>query len=257
MTHLALHHVVVRMLYDPAFVQSVFARPEEALADAGITTEDIDWLLQTDPRAYTTDSHRRARSLGGLLEEYPTACAALVRARHRSDAGTPPVAVLDAFFSSAGFHRGMQAGASLALSFGEYLVQTADGLPRADPAATLRHELAAALARIELRIARLRRIALRSLPAIPEWTDSADSSELERARLHASPCIDWLTVPEGVLDRFGEVRRQLALASSARPSREGAHDTDDGGSVGVGVGVGVGTASAPAGAGDARTAVVD
>jgi len=109
----ALQRVVVRMLYDPPFAGRVFTG-EDPLADAGVTDEEIRWLRAVDPRAFGLDPYRRGRSLTGLLEEFPVSSARVVR--HHG--GVP---ALDAFFGSDGFHRGMQAGRSLAAMFGEHL----------------------------------------------------------------------------------------------------------------------------------------
>ncbi len=117
MTHVALQHVIVRMLYDPAFVQRVYGDPRAATADCDVTDDERTWLVHADRRAWSVDPYRRARSLTGLLEEYPVTCARLVRALGSDAAG----ARLDAYFSSERFHRDVQDGATLAESFGDWL----------------------------------------------------------------------------------------------------------------------------------------
>jgi len=71
MSHIALQHVIVRMLYDPAFVQRVYADPHVATADCDVCDDERAWLVRADRRAWSVDPYRRARSLTGLLEEYP------------------------------------------------------------------------------------------------------------------------------------------------------------------------------------------
>ncbi len=117
MSHIALQHVIVRMLYDPAFVQRVYADPHVATADCDVCDDERAWLVRADRRAWSVDPYRRARSLTGLLEEYPVTCARLVRALGSDAAG----ARLDSYFSSERFHRDVQDGATLAESFGDWL----------------------------------------------------------------------------------------------------------------------------------------
>lgn len=219
MTHTALQHVVVRMMYDARFCESVFQSVDRALARVELSSEEIAWILRADPRAFATDPHRRARSLTGLLEEYPTAAAELVRLARRD----PPASVLDDFFSSREFHTGMQAGRSLAISFGEFLVRITSAAvvrregdpgagserrgteaPTAPLAESADHAWKAAMAHslavLELAIARLRRLRLLSL------TVSA------MARLRTAPTYAWVDVHPQTLDRFAEIRQRIALA---------------------------------------------
>lgn len=107
----ALQRVVVRMLYDPTFARRVH---DGAAPEADVTDEEASWLRAVDLRAFGVDPYRRSRSLTGLIEEFPVTSAHVVR----SHGGVPQ---LDAFFGSDGFHAGMQAGASLAALYGEYL----------------------------------------------------------------------------------------------------------------------------------------
>ncbi len=117
MSHIALQHVIVRMLYDPSFVRRVYADPHVATGDCDVTDDERAWLVRSDRRAWSVDPYRRARSLTGLLEEYPVSCARLVRALGSDAAG----ARLDSYFSSERFHRDVQAGSTLAESFGDWL----------------------------------------------------------------------------------------------------------------------------------------
>ena len=231
MSDRALHHVVVRMLYDGVFADLVFESPRRALEGVDLSEEEIAWILRTDRRAFRTDPHRRARSLTGLLEEYPTASALLVRLARRD----PPVAPLDDFFSSEEFHRGMQAGRSLAISFGEFLLRSATEMVRprsatqsvrasssmqgapADPSRGRAGSgeapdpsgvaIAVGLATLELAIARLRRLRLLAPPAV-----TADPDLTSMQRVQTSPTCAWVEVHPDTLDRFGEIRRRIALS---------------------------------------------
>lgn len=209
----ALQHVVVRMLYDARFCESVFESPDRALADVELSPQDVAWLLQTDTRAFRTDPHRRARSLTGLLEEYPTSAAELVRLARRD----PAVSVLDNFFSSDEFHRGMQDGDSLAVSFGQFLVRTAGEFTM----------MAHSLATLELAIARLRRLRLvdRSIASsspecgspgghgasVAGWTELSPRDASSIAKLRTAPTYAWVYVHPEALNRFGSIRQKIAL----------------------------------------------
>ena len=110
----ALQRVTVRMLYDPPFVERIYA---------GFCPPEIDaaqraLLVSIDRRAWATDPHRRARALTALLEETP-ASAAL--------AG---VSRLDAFFSSSAFHAAIQERRGLAASFATWLEPLAGPVAR-------------------------------------------------------------------------------------------------------------------------------
>ena len=117
MSHVALQHVVVRMLYDPAFVERVYDDPHAATRDCDLTDDERSWLVDADRRAWGNDPLRRARSLTGLLEEFAVSCARLVRALGVDAASRR----LDGFFSSAAFHHDLQQGLLLADSFGHWL----------------------------------------------------------------------------------------------------------------------------------------
>ncbi|MCA9557117.1 MAG: hypothetical protein KC583_01025, partial [Myxococcales bacterium] len=113
MSAAALQRVVVRMLYDPALVEAVYADADAALADEPLSEAERAWLVAPDRRRWRADPHRRARTLQALLEEYPAAGARVARAEG--------LAALDAFFSSPAFHGCVQRRGSLADTFGDFL----------------------------------------------------------------------------------------------------------------------------------------
>ena len=107
-----LQRVVVRMLYDPAVVEAVYAgRPVD-----GLDADGRRMLVAVDRRAWGTDPFRRSRTLHALIEEYPA--TALI-------AG---ISALDAFFSSSGFHRCVMARGAVALAFGAWLAPLGCGV---------------------------------------------------------------------------------------------------------------------------------
>ncbi len=141
MSAAAVQRVVVRMLYDPALVDAVYADSAAALADVALTPAQRAWLVAPDRRRWRADPHRRARALHALLEEYPAAGARVARIEG--------LGALDAFFSSAGFHRCVQGRGSLAEAFGDFL--GARGGP------------VGGVARLEQAIARVRRAPSRPI----------------------------------------------------------------------------------------------
>lgn len=142
MSHLALQRLVVRLLYDPALVDQVYADPDRALAGFDLTPAERRFVVAPDRRAYATDPHRRSRSLTELLREFPGASSLVA-------ASAGGLAVLDRFFSSSLFHAAIEHRGSLARAFGDYLIalaETTEGDARL-----------ASLARLEQAIARVRR----------------------------------------------------------------------------------------------------
>lgn len=114
MTALALQRVAVRMLYDAAFIERVYQNSHAATKDCDLTKQERNWLNQPDQRAWKVDPLRRTRSLAALVEEFAVSVAIFAR---NHDAAT---ANLDQFFSSDTFHKGMQAGDSLATLFAKW-----------------------------------------------------------------------------------------------------------------------------------------
>lgn len=104
----ALQQAMVRMLFDPAYIQAVYAGPVPDL-----TEPERSLLLRVDPRAWTTDAYRRSRGVHALIEEYPVTAAVM---------GIPQV---DAFFSSARFAATLAQRGSLGVDFGDYAAEQA------------------------------------------------------------------------------------------------------------------------------------
>lgn len=188
MSHRALSHLMVRMLYDPELVEAVYADPDRALADAGLDTRERGWLLATDPRAWSTDAHRRDRALTSLFDEYPSACAVAVRSEG--------IDRLHGYFRSAAFRGCVERRGSMAESFGRWLVTVFNG------------ELAE-LARLELAVARVRRVpppatAANADPAgVPALADPA-------SRVRLADAADCCLVPDGTVERLATIRQRLA-----------------------------------------------
>ncbi len=170
----ALQRVVVRMLYDPALVEAVYADAAAALADVPLTAAERAWLVAPDRRRWRADPHRRARTLQALLEEYPTAGARAARAFG--------LGALDAFFSSPAFHGCVQQRGSLADTFGGFLAARGGAV--------------GGLARVEQAVARVRRAPPRPDgpgPSAGPW--------------RTAPWVEALFAPAGVL-----ADRQAVLA---------------------------------------------
>jgi hypothetical protein len=140
---MALQRVVVRMMYDDAFRQRVYANPERALRDAPLTLQERQWLVTPPPNAYGADAYRSSRALTGLLEEFPVAGALAARLPRGAQR-------LQQFFASSGFHQCVQTRGSMAATFGAYLASGVFRSRQTPP------ELAP-IARLETAIAQVRR----------------------------------------------------------------------------------------------------
>ena len=97
MSHQDLQRVAVRMLFDPSFA----ARVHAGEAVPVLSEQELGWLRATDPRAWTVDHQRPARTLNELTAEFPVSTALVVgRTRQAS--------TVQAFFQSAEFHDAVQ-----------------------------------------------------------------------------------------------------------------------------------------------------
>ena len=195
MSHIAVQHVIVRMLYDPAFVERVYADPRAATADCDVTDDERAWLVRADRRAWSVDPYRRARSLTGLLEEYPVTCARMVRGLGSGAAGSR----LDAYFSSERFHCDVQSGSTLAESFGEWLGSD-DATADTDAATVLAEHP------VERGIVRARWAHARRGP------DSAGDGAWVLA-----PGVEVTTVVEGAVDSFANALAALRGRGASLP----------------------------------------
>lgn len=115
MSHHALQKLVVRMLFDEAFVAAVHTDPDEALAGTGLTATERTQLLSVDQRAWRYDALRRRRTLRTLVEEYKVSTTIAL-------AETRSLASLERFFSSSFFHASVQQRGSMGLAFSEFLL---------------------------------------------------------------------------------------------------------------------------------------
>lgn len=191
MAHLALQRVIVRMLWDPEFAERVRSQADVALAGEELTGEEIAWLKKPDPRAWRTDPQRRARTLHGLLEEFPA--SGLVAARHPRG-----VFFLDRFFSSTTFHACVRDGASLALAFGTYMAR--------EVAAAVEDPRVRALSGIESEIAAFRRRVI----------DPTDRMLPPGIRL--APGCRLIAVPTGAVALLEEITSRMASKTGGAPA---------------------------------------
>lgn len=180
-----MQRVVVRMLFDAAFRDRVYADATVALHDLELTPEEHQWLVTPDPRAYGTDAYRQSRALSGLLEEYPVAGAMAVRCPQG-------VQHLHRFFASTLFHQCIQQRGSMADAFGRYLHSHAF----AD------HPEIACLAAVERGVARVRRAS--------DLAYDAQYALTEDSRLCLAPWVVLLSLPPTTLAHYGRIRDHLA-----------------------------------------------
>lgn len=114
MSHHTLQKLMVRMLFDEAFVAAVHDAPQEALANFDLTNLECEQLLSVDKRAWRHDPLRRKRTLRTLVEEFKISTTIAL-------AETRSIASLEQFFSSPFFHNSVQSRGSLGASFAEFL----------------------------------------------------------------------------------------------------------------------------------------
>lgn len=148
MSHRTLERVYVRMLFDPALVDAVYADADTALAGLDLAPAERAQLTAIDRRAWAHDPMRRYRTLRTLAEEFKASTTLAL-------AATRSLASLDAFFSSEEFHRAVQERGSLALAFADFLSRlAAERFPDAPHVVdVVRLERALARCRRELEVA--------------------------------------------------------------------------------------------------------
>jgi hypothetical protein len=115
MSHHTLQNLVVRMLFDPRFVEAVHADPTRAVSGLELTDAERAQLLGVDRRAWRHDALRVRRTLRTLVEEFKVSTTIVL-------AETRALASLEGFFSSEFFHRAVQDRGSLGLGFSEFLL---------------------------------------------------------------------------------------------------------------------------------------
>lgn len=192
MSNVQLQRLVVRMLYDSRFAESVYTDPATALAEIELTEDEHRWLTTPDRRAYRTDAARRARSLTVVIEEFAATCAHWIAVGRDASA-------LDGYFSSREFHEEIQTRGSLVGGFGPYLLSLNAQL---DGKANTRVE-SSELTGLELALARLRR----RLPSEPE--EPTGEGDANRLQLH--PHVDLLDAAVGTLTLSVEIRQRLGI----------------------------------------------
>lgn len=161
MGHESLQRVVVRCLYDEAFVEAVHGRPDKVLGAIGLDGDERAQLLAIDKRAWRTDPLRRRRTLRIIGEEYKVSTT-LVFAETRS------LAFVEGFFSSPNFHDAVMSRASITLAFGDFLQHVLR-------TGRLRTPQLEAVARLEHTMANCRRELGRAQP--PRAPDSQDTQQ--------------------------------------------------------------------------------
>lgn len=132
MSGAGVQRAIVRMMFDPAFRDAVYADAAAALAGCDVSEDERGWLVRPDRRAYATDGTRQARALLAIEQELPAACA-WARAEGRA---------LEAFFASAELHACIEGRGVLTLAFAAWLRR--DARPALDLLAALEAAVATA-----------------------------------------------------------------------------------------------------------------
>ena len=191
MSHQDLQRVTVRMLFDPRFA----ARVHDGEPVPELSAQELGWLRATDPRAWTVDHQRPARTLNELTAEFPVSTALVV-------GRTRQAATVQAFFQSTEFHAAVQDRGSLDVAFARYLARLDLDPHLADIVA-----LEAAQARIR-----------REVEVPPARMDGLASGQVVRARGVAAVQVDIAT-----LDAMNRIEERL-FALRLVPAAALAHD---------------------------------
>ncbi len=109
------------MLHDQAFARAMIAGRSDTVAQAALSDAERGWLQAADPRAFAVDTYRTSRLLKALIDEFPCSVA-----RVASLSGSSWRQGLHDFFSSTGFHVGIQRRGRLVESFAAWLAERDD-----------------------------------------------------------------------------------------------------------------------------------
>jgi hypothetical protein len=191
MTAVTMQRVVVRMMFDAAFRDRVYADAGTALQGLNLSPDECRWLITPDPRAYGTDTYRCSRALTGLLEEYPVAGALALRLPHGVDR-------LHEFFAADVFHQCIQERGSMAEAFGAYL--GAETFARQPDIARM--------AAVEWGIARVRRAGDTLLRPLGKLTPDT--------RLRLAPWVELLPLHPTTLPRYSTLFNCLGQDGASR-----------------------------------------
>jgi len=225
-SHLVLQRVVVRLLFDPDFVERVYADPDGALEGLDLTPDERRMAVAPDRRAYGTDANRRNRTLTELVREFPASSALVLHgAREASGEGTSRtrrgtrmgasrtprdsgIQILERFFGSPIFHSVIQERGSLAAGYAAFLEHgVASG--------AIRDPRVGALARLEGAVAQIRRAPPGGLEGSAAGAEGASQpTALPEAPLNRhlvlNPKAALVTVPAGTFDLLAAITRAMA-----------------------------------------------
>jgi hypothetical protein len=192
MSHHTLQNLVVRMLFDEAFVEAVYADPALALAGLNLSETERAQLLAVDRRAWRYDALRRKRTLRTLAEEFKVSTTIAL-------AETRSLASLEGFFSTAFFHVAVQERGSLGTAFAAFLL---DGCQRGQWSAPQLRDII----RLETTIAACRR----NLAREGEFAAGALPATIsERARVRLAPGYDVGAFQGNVIATIQRVEQYL------------------------------------------------
>ena len=107
-------HLYISLLYSEELCNALKARPAEIQKEFNLETHEMQWFLDTDPRAFATDPMRPARGLAALLEESAVSSAHLIR----NGCSTLD---LQNYFSSEDFRSCIRNRGSMVLAYFRYL----------------------------------------------------------------------------------------------------------------------------------------
>lgn len=196
--HRRMQRTLFRMQHDPGFAARLRARDAEAASSTGLSALDLAQLLSASAAAITADAggKRRAQFLRNVSSEHALTVS-------RALSGADPL-LLESFTASHRFHDAIREDLRLPIAFGLHACERA--AQSGDP-------LLAALASMELAMARARRGPFMRPEAPPDG-------------FVLGPRADVLTLPEGSIAAAAELRgaldahRPIPDALSVEPSRK-------------------------------------
>lgn len=137
--HREAQKILVRLLYDPPFLERIKANPSSL---SSLSAEERASLLSIDPRALRTDPLRRVRTLRGLIDELKISTTIALSEWRRFSS-------LENFFSSDRFHKAISKDTPLVLALASFLEDEVSAGRLKEPALkeVLRYESACAQSR--------------------------------------------------------------------------------------------------------------
>lgn len=194
MTALAAHElaqrVLVRMLYDPAFCEAVYADPAGVLVPLGLDAATVAQIVAHDRRAFSVDPWRGHRAVTAALGEAAVTALAMTRL------GVATQDHMD-FIAGPHFHGCVMERGVLVLAFFDALAEGLGGIAGRLGAGSSRRE------RVALQVARACLALERAVAEVRRARPTAEAGYLVRG------AVSGVAVPVGASAAWGRARAAL------------------------------------------------